>query len=167
MMPFMDDLEFDIPAHAVGSEGAPGHHLRTVLVRTQMAVRGGAELDALIDGALADFAARGPSSRPPAELFGHGTPWSSDLSQALDLLPADCNFALGHRDGICWAWIQPNDDWEPGENESRHDHPDGSGLVVAYTAALALISAVLNLHGIRTQTSGCDPVPPAGHLCGC
>ena len=166
-MMFMDDLEFGIPAHVVGFGGPPGYHLRTVLDRTQMAVTGGAELDALIDGALADFAARGPSSRPPAELFGHGTPWSSDLSQALNLLPADCNFALGHRDGICWAWIQPNDDWEPGENESRHDHPDGSGLVVAYTAALALTSAVLILHGIRTQAGGYDPALAAGRLCGC
>jgi hypothetical protein len=112
-----------------------------------MAPTGGAELDALIDEALAGLAARDPLSGPPVALLGRGTPWSNDLSQALHLLPTDCNFALGHRDGICWAWIQPNDDWEPGENESRHDHPDGSGLAVAYTAALALISAVLILHG--------------------
>ncbi len=64
----------------------------------------------------------------------------------MGLLPANYNFSLGRRDGVCWAWIQPNDDWRPAEGESRHDHPGGSGLAVAETPVLAVACAAIRLH---------------------
>ena len=74
-----------------------------------------------------------------------GENWSTEISGAFHLLPSGSNFSLGRRDGVYWAWIQPNDRWEPSQYESRHDHPTGSGLVVAATAALALASAAIRL----------------------
>ncbi len=72
-----------------------------------------------------------------------GARWSTDLDAALTLLPPDYNFSTGCRDGVCWAWIQPNDAWAPAEHEARHDHPGGSGLVTSHTAALAVICAAI------------------------
>jgi hypothetical protein len=140
--------------------------LRAVVDRLQCAAAGSAELDALIEdalGALADD----PSPAPPTT---RGARWSTDLSAAIGLLSADYNFSVGRRDGICWAWIQPNDDWQPGEFQARHDHPAGSGLIAAYTAALALMSAILLIHAARLEArpglrpgpagdSSPDPIP--------
>ena len=64
----------------------------------------------------------------------------------MGLLPPNYNFSLGRRDGVCWAWIQPNDDWRPAEGEARHDHPGGSGLAVADTPVLAVACAAIRLH---------------------
>ncbi len=79
--------------------------------------------------------------------------WSTSLSDALGLLPHEYNFSVGKRDGVSWAWIQPNDRWQPQEHEARHDHPHGSGLVVAHGAALAMTCAVLILYSRRLPIS--------------
>ena len=71
--------------------------------------------------------------------------WSEDLMALLQLVPRDHNYSLGERDGVVWAWIQPNDDWTPGDHEMRHDHPRGSGLIVASTLPLAMAAAVVAL----------------------
>jgi hypothetical protein len=73
--------------------------------------------------------------------------WSDDLMALLRLIPADHNFSLGVRDGVIWAWLQPNDGWEPADHEVRHDHPRGSGLIVAHTVPLALAAAMVTLRG--------------------
>jgi hypothetical protein len=135
-------------------EGLPyqqGQHLRAVVDRLQCAAAGSAELDTLIADAL----------QPPDG--GSTTRWSTDLSAAIGLLSAEYNFSVGRRDGICWAWIQPNDDWQPGEFQARHDHPDGSGLITAYTAALALMSAILLIRAARLEARpGLRPGPAGG-----
>lgn len=71
--------------------------------------------------------------------------WSEDMMAPLRLIPNDHNYSIGRRDGVCWAWIQPNDNWTPIGTEYQHDHPLGSGLVVANTMALALMAAALIL----------------------
>ncbi len=131
---------------AVGGRCAASRRLLDIVDGLQVARRGSVELDALIDEALGVATSwlkpeicPGFAARQPAR-------WSDNLGAALTVLPANYNFSLGQRDGICWAWIQPNDHWQPGLHESRHDHPGGSGLVVAYTAALALISAAITLY---------------------
>jgi hypothetical protein len=75
--------------------------------------------------------------------------WSDDLMALLQVIPADHNFSLGVRDSVIWAWIQPNDGWEPADHEVRHDHPRGSGLVVAHTVPLVLAAAMVTLRGLR------------------
>jgi len=116
-----------------------------------MAPCGNTELDGLIDQALSAVGQLAGASWLSVYVAGHGGGWSSDLGQALTLLPEGYNFSLGLRDGIYWAWIQPNDRWEPGENESRHDHPLGSGLLVGYTATLALSAAAIMLWARRIK----------------
>lgn len=69
----------------------------------------------------------------------------------LRLIPSDHDFSLGRRDGVVWAWIQPRDGWVPAAHERRHDHPRGSGLIVAHTVPLAVAAATVTLHGL----SGC------------
>lgn len=78
--------------------------------------------------------------------------WSEDVMASLQLIPRNYNYSIGRRDGVCWAWIQPNDSWTPIGTQYRHDHPHGSGLVVAYTMPLALMAAAMEL--IR---NGIDP----------
>jgi hypothetical protein len=125
--------------------------LRGTVDRLQAAACGSLELDTSIDQSFqclsAALTGRGLAGLPVRE----GARWSTEVSTTIDLLSADYNFSVGQRDGICWAWIQPNDDWQPGEFEARHDHPAGSGLVVAYTAALALTSAILILYAQRLE----------------
>jgi hypothetical protein len=128
--------------------------LRAVVDRLQSANAGDATLDALIEHCVQTLATQ-LDARALARLPElRGSRWSSDLGAAISLLPTDDNFSVGQRDGICWAWIQPNDDWHPGEFEARHDHPAGSGLVVAYTAALALISATIMVYARRLDHAG-------------
>ena len=129
--------------------------LRTIVDRLQLARHGSAELDAMLDAVLA----RGTGvSDTVRNVIGGlrpaipGAPWSRELTHVLALLPHDYNYSLGHRDGVCWAWIQPNDRWEPHEYEARHDHPGGSGLTVARTAALALACAAVILLVRRLET---------------
>jgi hypothetical protein len=122
-----------------GRSPAAGPALVTALDRLQAAVRGGPDLDALLARALSG-----------APLPAARARWSTDLTATLELVPPDHNVSLGRRDGVCWAWIQPNDRWEPGAHEARHDHPRGSGLIVAHTAALALACAILVLR-LRQQ----------------
>jgi hypothetical protein len=120
--------------------------LRAVVERLQNARRGSGALDSLVDevfDSLTAFLDHHGLTCPPTR---RRVRWSTDVSVAISLLTTDYNFAVGQRDGICWAWIQPNDDWHPGEFEARHDHPAGSGLIVAYSSALALTSATLILH---------------------
>ena len=74
--------------------------------------------------------------------------WSEDLTALLRLIPPDYNFSLGERDGVVWAWIQPNDQWMPAAHEMRHDHPQGSGLIVACTLPLALAAALVVLRAL-------------------
>nr|WP_321986575.1 hypothetical protein [uncultured Lichenicoccus sp.] len=79
--------------------------------------------------------------------------WSTSLSDALALLPLTDDFSPGGRDGVSGAWIQPNNCWQPQEHEARHDHPHGSGIVVARSAALAMTCAVLVLYSRKWATS--------------
>jgi hypothetical protein len=121
----------------------------------ERAERGDAELDARIDAALNNrvflrlvsdgtyrWCARGSGIVETAYAQGD---WLRDLSAALKLVPTDFGFSLGHRDSVCWAWIQPDDGWQPGPYEAGHDHPLGSGLVVAYTTVMALTCAAIVL----------------------
>lgn len=141
----MADIELNLhmPPLGTGRDGAAS--LRALVDRLQAARSGSAALDALIDDAMHNMQnvlqARqlGPLPRRG------GARWSDELGAPVGLLTANYDFSVGQRDGICWAWVRPYDDWQPQEHEERHDHPDGSGLVVAYTAALALTSAVLLL----------------------
>jgi hypothetical protein len=110
----------------------------TLLNLLQSAPTGGRALDALIGAALSCPGCAGLGS----DLTVH---WSEDLMALLQLVPRDHNYSLGERDGVVWAWIQPNDDWAPGDHEMRHDHPRGSGLIVAHTLPLAMAAAVVAL----------------------
>jgi hypothetical protein len=76
--------------------------------------------------------------------------WSQDSRPWGELIPADHDYALGRRDGVPWAWVQPNDGWQPGEHDMRHDHPAGSGLVVARHALFPIITAIVILIGKKT-----------------
>lgn len=124
----------------------------------QSARCGSAELDSLLGRldsilAVAEGLAHGPHKAPtPAALDRTAEPpCTTDLNDALILLPPDYNFSLGCRDGVFWAWAQPNDDWEPVPGEARHDHPGGSGLIVAQTAALAVTCTALVMHLRRLE----------------
>ncbi len=113
--------------------------------RLQNARHGDALLDALVDDGLHALAPRLRAhglGRLPASGAAR---WSDDLAAPISLLTMAYNFSVGQRDGVRWAWIQPNDDWRPKPFEARHDHPRGSGLIVAYTAPLALTAAALIL----------------------
>ncbi len=152
--------------------------LRHVVDGLQLAACGSAAFDAQVRQALA--------SEHGIDLATViGLSWSTDLGAALALLPEDHNFSVGRRDGVCWAWIQPNDSWVPAEYESRHDHPRGSGLTVANTAPLAFTSAALMLlirqlqaghrtqaaawpgpgapHAVDTEAADTNPVPESAH----
>ena len=94
------------------------------------------------------------TGRDDAALAGQAS-LSEDLSALVRLVPPDHNFSLGERDGVLWAWIQPNDTWVPGPYEMRHDHPRGSGLKVACTLQLALAAALVALRALT-------PNPAAG-----
>ena len=120
----------------------------------QTARFGSAELDALINGALNHFDAHCVGWLSTGKPAGAAHSCSTNVSDALMLLPPDYNFSVGHRDGVFWAWAQPNDRWEPGDEQARHDHPGGSGLVVAHTAALALTSAAVILRLRSLDNSG-------------
>ena len=125
--------------------------LRAAVERMQIARCGSVALDRLVADAL-ERAFEADTEN--ACRFGRLTPgqhWSINLEDAITLLPRDYNFSLGHRDGVCWAWVQPNDQWEPAECDSRHDHPGGSGLVVGYTTALALTCAALILRARQIE----------------
>jgi hypothetical protein len=127
-----------------------------LLERMQTASGGNPELDARIDCLLrertflgmtdlrsfrwCDAEGRSGEAHP-------AFPWSEDFAAVLSLMPDDFNFSAGRRDGVCWGWIQPNDEWMPGPEDMRHDHPRGTGLVTAYTVTLALAAAVLMLRG--------------------
>jgi hypothetical protein len=116
--------------------------LRSVMEQLQAACCGTAEFDRLVAGVPfpADDGAREAAGQAAAAPSLHCT---TDLNHALALLPSGCNFSLGLRDGVFWAWCQPNDDWETASGEARHDHPGGSSLIVAQTAALAVTCAAL------------------------
>jgi hypothetical protein len=120
----------------------PSQGLRAALDRLQTASRG----DVILDALLAEEFHNVRGAAGTSALSARDGRWSTDLGDALRLVPPDYNFSIGQRDGVCWAWIQPNDDWEPADHEARHDHPAGSGLVVASTGALALTCAALILH---------------------
>jgi hypothetical protein len=121
-------------------------YLTTVLDLLQTVPGGTPTLDALIHGVLAGPAVVG---RDDTGLAGQ-TSWSEDLSALVRLVPPDHNFSLGERDGVLWAWIQPNDTWVPGPYEMRHDHPRGSGLKVACTLPLALAAALVALRALTS-----------------
>ena len=144
----------DVPARL--REDAPAR-LRAIVDRLQSATSGSAELDALIQQALPTLPPCLAAGVPVSLVTADGPYWSRELSAAIGLLSADYNFSVGQRDGICWAWIQPNDNWQPSEFESRHDHPAGSGLAVAYTAALALASATFILGASRLEQLRAKP----------
>ncbi len=110
----------------------------TLLDLLQSAPAGGQTLDALIGAALSSPDTAGSGSDIAVR-------WSEDLMALLQLVPRDHNYSLGERDGVVWAWIQPNDDWTPGDHEMRHDHPRGSGLIVASTLPLATAAAIVAL----------------------
>ena len=105
-----------------------------LLYRLQTAPAGSRTLDALIEAFL-----------PPRTQDQGRERWSEDLMALLRLVPDDHNFTLGERDGVLWAWIQPNDEWSPADTEMRHDHPRGSGLTVACTLPLAMAAALVSL----------------------
>jgi hypothetical protein len=115
--------------------------LADVVTRLRSANCGSGELDrqlaAALEFARAEYGGSGLRGLPRV------APWSTDLSAAFALLPPGHNFSLGDRDGVCWAWVQPNDDWQPTDGEARHDHPRGSGMVAADTPPLALTCAAL------------------------
>ena len=85
--------------------------------------------------------------------------WSEDLTALLNLVPDDHDFSLGERDGVLWVWIQPRDEWRPGPDEVRHDHPRGSGLIVAQTLPLAVAAALVLLQH-RAAPPTASPGPP-------
>ncbi len=119
--------------------------LQDLLERMQAARYGSLAFDAAIVNAFAGLPGIGPDAAEASRLLP-GPHCSTILMDVVGLLPADYNFSLGRRDGVCWAWIQPNDDWRPADGEARHDHPGGSGLAVAKTPILAVACAAIRLH---------------------
>src|SRR4051812_29567292 len=117
----------------------------------QTASTGSAALDARIGVALADWIANEPQGEDGPGAPGAAKCWSEDLMALLRLVPRDHNFSLGERDGVLWAWIQPNDKWAPSANEMRHDHPRGSGLILARTLPLAVTAALVVLRAAHTR----------------
>jgi hypothetical protein len=118
----------------------------TLLNLLQSAPAGSRALDALIGAALSCPGRAGLGSDLEER-------WSEDLMALLQLVPRDHNCSLGERDGVVWAWIQPNDDWAPGDHEMRHNHPRGSGLIVASTLPLAMAAAVVIVRSARGTRS--------------
>jgi hypothetical protein len=143
--------------------------LPELLERMQTAAGGNPELDARIDCLLRERTCLGMTDiRSFRWCDGEGRSgeaapafaWSEDFAAVLSLMPEDFNFSTGQRDGVCWAWIQPNDEWMPGPEDMRHDHPRGSGLLTAYTVTLALMAAVLMLRdGARPGSPARLPQP--------
>ena len=130
------------------SDDAESERLRTLqdlLEQLQVAGQGSLAFDAAIVDAFGSLRGIGPRAIDGSRLRP-GPHCSTVLVDVVELLPADYNFSLGRRDGVCWAWIQPNDGWRPGDGESRHDHPGGSGLAVAGTPVLAVACAAIRLH---------------------
>lgn len=138
---------------------SPPGDLTTLLDLLQSAPEGSPALDARIDTVLVGLASGGLDAGDPhgrralGDESGPGVQapavrWSDDLMAWLQLVPRDHNYSLGERDGVVWAWIQPNDDWTPGAHEMRHDHPCGSGLIVAHTLPLAMAAAVVALRAL-------------------
>ena len=119
--------------------------LRDLLELMQVARSGSLAFDAAIVDAFGGLPGLGPDFAGASRL-APGPHCSTVLMDVMGLLPADYNFSIGRRDGVCWAWIQPNDDWRPSDGEARHDHPGGSGLVVADTPVLAVACAAIRLH---------------------
>ncbi len=119
--------------------------LRDLLERMQVARSGSCAFDAAIVDAFGGLPRIGPHAAEARPLLP-GPHCSTVLMDVMGLLPSDYNFSLGRRDGVCWAWIQPNDDWRPAEGDARHDHPGGSGLAVADTPVLAVACAAIRLH---------------------
>ncbi len=119
--------------------------LQDLLERLQVATSGSLAFDAAIVEAFGSLPGIGPSAADGSRLQP-GPHCSTVLMDVMGLLPASYNFSLGRRDGVCWAWIQPNDNWRPAEGEARHDHPGGSGLAVADTPVLAVACAAIRLH---------------------
>ena len=119
--------------------------LRDLLERMQVARSGSFEFDAAIVDAFGGLPGLGPDLAEASRL-APGPHCSTVLMDVMGLLPPDYNFSIGRRDGVCWAWIQPNDHWRPGDGEARHDHPGGSGLAVADTPVLAVACAAIRLH---------------------
>ncbi len=119
--------------------------LQDLLERMQVAPGGSLAFDAAIVEAFGGLPGIGPAAAAESLLLP-GPHCSTVLMDVMGLLPADYNFSLGRRDGVCWAWIQPNDDWRPADGEARHDHPGGSGLAVADTPVLAVACAAIRLH---------------------
>jgi hypothetical protein len=133
--------------------------LTTLLDLLQSVPAGSPTLDALIHRVLANSAFGKPGIDEPVP----SARWSEDLTALLRFVPSDHNFSLGERDGVLWAWIQPNDDWGPEANEMRHDHPRGSGLIVACTLPLAMAAALVALrnHAARRPNDGARDEPGA------
>ncbi len=123
-------------------------YLTTLLDLLQTVPCGTPTLDALIHDVLVGPAFDGPDCAGLAK----PTRWSEDLSALVRLVPRDHNFSLGERDGVLWAWSQPNDTWVPGPYEMRHDHPRGSGLKVACTLQLALAAALVALRALTPNS---------------
>jgi hypothetical protein len=119
-------------------------YLTTLLDLLQTEPCGTPTLDALLHGVLAS-----PTFDEHVDTGLAGqTNWCEDISALVRLVPPDHNFSLGERDGVLWAWIQPNDTWVPGPYEMRHDHPRGSGLKVACTLPLAMAAALVGLRAL-------------------
>jgi hypothetical protein len=118
--------------------------LTTLLDLLQTVAGGTPTLDALLHGVLAGSA----SDRRVEAGLAEQISWCEDISALVRLVPPDHNFSLGERDGVLWAWIQPNDTWVPGQYEMRHDHPRGSGLKVACTLPLAMAAALVALRAL-------------------
>lgn len=119
--------------------------MQELLERLQVARYGSLAFDAAIVDVFGGLPGIGPNASEGSRLLP-GPHCSTVLMDVMGLLPADYNFSLGRRDGVCWAWIQPNDDWRPADGEARHDHPGGSGLAVADTPILAVACAAIRLH---------------------
>ena len=129
--------------------------LDAIIEQLQTAPCGSKRLDALLSGLLDDLQPLVCVDQGCAFCVrAIGSDWSTSLTDAIGLLPQHYNYSLGERDGVSWAWLQPNDRWQPQDHESRHDHPGGSGLVVAHSAALAITCAVMILHSRRLGMAG-------------
>ena len=119
--------------------------LQDLLERLQIAPNGSLAFDAAIVAAFGSLPAIGPSAADASRLHP-GPHCSTVLGDVMGLLPANYNFALGPREGVRGGGIPPNAGWRPGEGESRHDHPGGSGLAIADTPVLAVACAAIRLH---------------------
>ena len=144
-----DDLTMLLDLLQSAPEGSPALDARIETVLFRLASDGLGAGDPHTRQALGDESASGP--------WASAVRWSEDLMAWLRLVPRDHNYSLGERDGVVWAWIQPNDDWTPGPHEMRHDHPGGSGLIVAHTLPLAMAAAVVALRALPLCRSSLTP----------